>query len=663
MRRSKSYRNLVQRRVRQRLGLNDAQTATNVDEDKYIKEARELVKSSNTTSIAILVGTIVFWFTNVFPLDLSGNTGGAAISRLKHLSDIRQTARDACDGARSRLQSLGQTQKDERCSNEIRILSSECEGDAGATRLVGKECALRNRSGAGRKSGAETNLASWVARITPRLGDETLTVDPRCGVALKEWRSGYLEVCRKRLEDITKYISEITKDSGIDLLGMKLKNIYLKWHPIVLAVIILFYTMWLGNKRRQLYALLNSHFSLLYDQKRSVTKEGNSPSPIFLVLAWWLYPLPNRKYAGGLELQDLIAAGPERSRARVAATMFALLLGAMAYSSLWLQWALSAGPASNVSGSCEQLIDGSECLSITGFWIKDIAVLSVILALAWWSYRWTEPLLWRRPQGSDARSHRRHLLKLLGLVGSSAAVAAISGPFIVDYRRAIQQIETEGRTWIGLKPRVPRVRKVKQVAAHRGPPGWYFNGVPNGMIGHFVRPGRTTVRKEKYFVFSRLRTYLRAANTIRGAGRINTEHLVPLDYAALLQLKPESQAGHLAFGAYSEGVENLALGFWRKSDHHAALELLSFALDYARPRSSQAHPRWNWRLVDLYAGLLVRAGRESELEGLAGRFRGEVADVEKARANQRLMRWRDPSGRWHQKWRRETSRRWNGLDV
>jgi hypothetical protein len=624
--------------------------------DLIFDEVRNLISHGNNVVAVFLLGAIVWWFANLFPYDLSERNTGTADERLSELKEIAGNAESACQSAHDQFINdinsglLGNCIAPQQFVDVLQVnrLSMGQRQNAVDVALLDREASNEYRLNLDLE---KSDLGASVEFIDEILVE--LARADNCSASIINWRKTHFEYCAVKRGELTKYVEEIAKQGSLEVAGLKISNIHPKWHALVLLLIILAACIWIGAKRRRIFSLLNKRFT---QQHEIQTLHKDDLQPMLLTMPWWLWPVPRWTYGTQHYLfSDLVASRQERQRILITIIVVVILLMAMLLSALFLELRVSAYIVTESQRDLADLDNTS--FSLTGTTPTDLALLSGLFAAAIAVFAWSPHQESNTDDALAGHMSQKRRAVLLVRLRSVAAIAltAVVTPILMDLavgNETSKKFIDNYLQRVGIQ-RKPRFRHSVALARFSGPAGWYRNLASSeqhstaGWIGHYVRP----------------------AETIRGAGGLNTSKLEALPIEDLLASEPSAKT-RLNRSYYSEGIENLALERWRAGAKEEAVKVLRTGLNYA----SRQYPI-NLRLFDLTAGLLVRAGQEPEINSLindvTSLFNAHNKRIDRAHATKahfdeleiRFQRWKDPNGRWRSKWQPDQPRKWNGIDI
>jgi hypothetical protein len=383
----------------------------------------------------------------------------------------------------------------------------------------------------------------------------------------------------------------------------------------------------LYGSRRRIFGLFDAIREV---RARWLRQSEDDIDPIFVARPWWLSDIAWRPASTSAFINRILIGGPNSTLGY--AILFLVIFATIFsfYDAVSFQKSLSnAFSIRNLYSSGEEIKFPELYLfgpgSFFDFAPSVVVLLLIILVLS------VEANI--RPLGatrslSGMMPRRRFLVAggAVALTGALAAVAVSSVAASAFYRgRFIGQM-----TRLGLLARVPRYRVKTELAILELPPGWYHlpGRSRDGSVAHFVRESGS------------------AKNVFEGLSAVGARSVDPLSFP-------------LDRGAYSEGLERVALEMWSAGRRDEALMYLRHATDYAIDQSPA-----NVRVFDLLAGLYVRVGRTKDLDDL-------VKSIQRQRAfdgealTRRAAVWTRVDSRWRRSWdpARTPQRSWNGVAI
>ena len=591
-----------------------------------------------------MLGAIVWWFATLFPFDLSEGAIGTPIKRLGNdLPLLIQKAEASC-----------QTTLD-KYNHALREGTFE-------------HCAPSSRAGI--LSSGKAQLLDFIKSI-----DEILDVfSANCPDEVSDWRRRYYNACHDRRNAIATFLDDIVEQGNLDIAGLKISNIHPKWHSLSFIFIFIISAMTLGSQRRRVLRILE-HSSRLYIRKTTTLEATRDFFPNSL--PWWVWPVPHWTFGDEQpSLRDLLAKHSGYRRIPLTLLFIMLILFLIFWNSFGVQILVSNFQVTEYQQTLAELPNQS--FSVTGGAPTDLALLGGLVALAIAVFCWLPRRACDVSEGSarpQSPRRREVIAQGIGWV-SFIGVAAIVTPALVDRRISSKLFDDwsreRSRGGMGMEATIskgsPRFRRKAQVAQSNHPVGWYIHRRGERQpqwIGHFVRPEYKIVRPAHPDPGRKVSESIRPAGTIGGAGTLREEEIKRLGPLRSGDLPPFSSGERPRLNAlfYSEGIEYLALEMWRAGAKIDAIAVLHLGMSYAwRPIPGR---RLNVRLYDLLAGLLVRTGREDQLEPLIAQLRDAIgrSQVDDKRLGDRINRWSERDGKWRRGWRPDQVRRWNGIDI
>lgn len=488
--------------------------------------------------------------------------------------------------------------------------------------------------------------------------------------------------CRQGIKELKETFGRL--NSSFDLLLIKLPDVHLKFHPLLLVVLVSFAIAYASWTRFKILGHL-SEAVRIYREELGWT--GRLSGRLLPATPFWLWPLSSSS-GGSLSREDcadyLGLTGADRWRPILTNVAVVVLL-LVTIHIFHVQSSLSGDvlgydPAQidrnwkNSSFSMEEKVELKKLhspLSFTGSKTLDIAGLLALLSPALF-------LLALGPSVGDMAGFRRRTLeepsselprfsrRNLFLVGGTlAAIAAVvpAGSWNLS-------------AW--LKPvfgRSPRFRKKAMSAVTSLPSGLYQRraGRPAPSANAAVGPApanppaigsagvRSTLPRQ-----AGLYHFVRTDRTIGGIIQaINPERFTPAS-----GLRAFAQ-GELASASRFEILERQAVALVRAGGVRAALDRLWSAVIGGSGRF--ADPTNDLRLYDLIAGLALRYGQRGDLERLIGLTRAQLSAPLPPRANKkqrrvrerlpgRIASWSSPQGEWARRWL-APAKEWRGFDL
>ena len=489
--------------------------------------------------------------------------------------------------------------------------------------------------------------------------------------------------CRQGIKDLKETFGRL--NSSFDLLLIKLLDVHLKFHPLLLVVLVSFAIAYASWTRFKILLHL-SEAVRIYREELGWT--GRHSGTLLPATPFWMWPLSSSS-GGSLSREDcadyLGLTGADWWRPLLTnIAILALLL--VTIHIFYVQSSLSGDvlgydPAyiddnwKNSSFSAEEKTELKKLhspLSFTGSKPLDIAVLLALLSPALFLLALGPSIAnvaglrqrARREAGYELPRFSRRNLFLVG--GTLVAIAAV----------------VPGGSWnlsAWLKPvlgRSPRFRKKARLVATPLRPGLYVRTHP---IPAPPENAPSPARSGAAVGGTAVRPPLRAPNfrlyrvrpdrTVGGVRQsINPEH-----YRRVARFPGRMDPSRLSPPSRYEIVELTALHLARVGQPERAMaQLWSAILPEGRPPS----PDHDLRLYDLLAGLAVRHGRLEDLQRLVRLARQQLnlaADrLERVSGSRlsngeqglqkRLERWLEPEGPWQRRWR-SSPRRWRGVDI
>jgi hypothetical protein len=641
--------------------------------ERLLASAWEVIASGNNVARLFMLGAIVWWFANLLPFDLSEGAFGTPIKRLGDMKELIKKAEAPCQTAVDQYNNA-------LIDGTFRTCRPAGAGDSSLKK--GKELA---------------DSIDWI-------GDALDRSAAKCPDEVAKWRERYFENCLSRKAEISKFIDDVAKQGNLDIAGLKFSNIHPKWHAAALSLIVFSAAIWIGSKRRQFFRVIDQYFYEVASGEIDASKLAAFPRQ-HAYLPWWLWPIPDWRYGSDQRpLRKLMLTSGERRRLPISFLLVLLMLLLMLISSLNIQRRVSDFQLEDYEQSLAEL--SKPTFSLTGGMPTDIGLLAAIIAISVSIFCWLPTRVRTASEGSDelCRMEPRALLRQ-GLTSAGAIVlAATVVPFLVAPRSAL---DLPGG--MPAQRLASASRKPVQIAEHSGEVGWYRyrrSFSQPAWIGHFVRPEARAEHPARPPGSGPGKTTIRPSGTIGGAGALSTvqlERLQPLGIDELPAFEPMSvpEKPRLNLSFYSEGIESVALAAWTSGDHAGAIEVLRTGLTYARVDEDL-----NLRLYDLLSGLLVRSGREAELDGLIEELSerlGQTRDLRRQlapvqdpdkrsarilasvpgvrpqylptpqvdrqseilirRLKSRIERWDERDGKWRRAWRSGQRRRWSRIDI
>nr|WP_298689582.1 hypothetical protein [uncultured Dongia sp.] len=613
----------------------------------FLGEVHKQINSGNNVVTAFTAGILVWWLANVMPMDLSLRQDGTTDERLDLLVVRAEKAERECQRSFDLFSQPTQISKC-RPSAVDKLegnLSSEWPGSPAAT---AKGAAIGINAGM-----KGENLGYSIERIDDELASIEAGDDDVCQKSAKDWRERHLARCLVLRSELQKEAGAITQEGDLDIAGLRIRDIHPKWHPLVLVLIVLAASAWLGSIRRRTLWFIDRHLN--------ATPSIASPSDHFLSIPWWLFPMPRWNYgADQRSFASLVATKAECSRQRYKALGILLVLLVMLVTAFVRQQQVTKNELSESQRSLALLDNAS--FSLVGDKALDLAILAALFSIAIVVFVFVPPIPASQTQVPGQRrdfSRRALLRSILSGIGG-IATAAVLAPLVMDLEATLGYARQK---WDLLSKGKPRFRRPVQVAQLDLQSGWYQLISEKPMeplrphVGamHFVRPPYQTKHGK--------RISKRPAGTIGGAASL-------ADRKASLQSVPPAilisalESKYLKNRFYSEGVEFAALNLWVSGSREDAVSVLWSALELAKKRE-----RLNVRIYDLLARLLALTGDEQGLRKLADDLKSYIDRPSKKPNNsalleKRLDRWLAANGPWRNRWLGKNKRSsWNGIDL
>jgi hypothetical protein len=684
------------------------------NDDRYLKEALDQITSGNNKFGLIFISALIWWLANLFPYNLSERTTRSLAARLDTLTALGSTADSTCSKAIDTYAGLradailqlaearpGAQNDIQSCFFRLPTpggfgaeLSSLRQKPSGP--VIDLDAYLKKDQGRVRlkQEIIKSLRMTWGNRNTKQLSSIAAELKSGRDECKKVFEQQYLEnfkECSAARSEFVSFVDNWTKEGNIDVVGLKINNINVRWHPMALMLIIATGIVWLGFQRRRFYYLINESLQRAYGNDR---KHGVDQGSLLLKVPWWLLPVPDFRYRNGRTLRELLAAEGEYRRSLLTAGIILVILCAMFSSGINAQRLLSMNAELNaLSPNLKELGDFEHAsLGLLGSTFVDVFFLSVLIFVPAGILWWVVPAAPARFGGTGVQITRRQSLRAVALIAASLAVPLVVKP---DALKSIFRIRTRSNPYQKRRPRL---------ATYPGAPGWYWNIKAEPQIGHFVKPEIVVKHRAKWWPPRLGFVVKHPAGRIKGGGKIDSKRLVAMQPREISSVIPNEKRLNANF--YSEGIEQAALESWREGARADAIEILRVGLSYTSRQKDL-----DIRLYDLLAGLLVRERRDKELTSLMPAIEARIARIErilndpkaginlddrmraklveesksrkrsvrlsarhrirakqkltglKAAMEARLAAWSAAEGKWKAKWQSESKLKWNGLDI
>jgi hypothetical protein len=683
------------------------------DTERYLKEAADVIAAGNKTFSLILISALIWWFANLFPFNLSERSNRSLAGRLSTLTDLGSGVISICNSAidtyasyragailNSSKQKKATDNGDQSCVAQLPLSaafrgfkSAEPSDDNTIMRLIlsnrlrasWNTKTVKNERGGDNEGSAANDKVALKGQLAAIAKELKQSGREDCTDEYDRVYQRFFGVCNKSRGEFVTFVDNWTKEGNIDIVGLKINNINVRWHPFALVLIFLTGIFWLGSYRQRIFVLLD----------RYLRCKGAQADGWLLSVPWWLSPIPHVTYASDRTLRGFIATEPEYVRSRRTSVIILIVLAAMFASGVHTQQLLSTSAEQNLlPPNVKELGDfENSSLGLFGTVFVDVLFLSTLIALPFGAVWWVSI-----PRVASLRERfggpsRRRALKVLG----AGALFSLAVPVMVkpDSLRSLPRLRTRSNPY-------RKRRRSSQVIA-KLEAGWYRRrkGRRKKVIAQYVK-GTIQIRRAPRFWPPRLGNVMNypSGRISRAAAGLKIGDLRPLTVEEVIASTQQSDQP-LPKGLYSEGIEAVALKRWLE-DRDGAIKILQTGLTYADGGDL------NIRLYDLLAGLLVRHNRDQDLAPLIsvvqlaiGSLDSKLQDMpdpeEKQRAEleqqsksrkkrqrryaqnelkrksklqnarkaleKRLAAWTSESGKWQAKWRAQSPLKWNGVDI
>ncbi len=619
-----------------------------------VVEARSRIAATNRILIALFLLIVWTWLSNLSGIDLSVGKIGSPQTRFDAITNAAKTLEDDC-----RCQADHFVQRRQR--NVSSCVARPQAGNAGASTQQRSGAAVRQKAARQSSVQGRTNVAPPPGAANTRPAQRPAGVSPTQppgGTAASEQSQGERRQreCREKQRRLIANLQSLS--TSFDILIIRLPDVHLKYHPLLLIVMIgitFGYAMWNRYKVRAMVADAVNIYKLEIGWKRNFTGLILHSVPI------WLWPLSSRQETFPTD-EDLLEYLSVNPKSRVRSLGFAIMvavLAAITFHTIWMQSIFSSRPE---LGFSQEVIKGpwrdspfdtyerSEIwrnhaqLSLTGSRTLDVLILLIPLLPAP-IFLWASELV----AGFSGEKLRNALR-----VGR----ARFSGEKLRSALRA-------GRARFSREP-------LKKLLLVR--------------IGSFSRETLMNllwVRRDWSFG-ERLSNIFR-----RPLG------ILSFDRRTVIAGGLAAAFATLMIPSMQNGLRGLALPLWRRPrykanrgppgipgqlpprerqilamlarDPRGAMALLSSIV--LSPRNRLLNPASHLRLHDLLAGLAVRYGGPEHLarliDGIVA-WRRDAGDGADPRLVElfavRVARWRSQQGKWRRGWT-NPSRTWHGIRL
>ncbi|TAT71084.1 hypothetical protein [Rhizobium ruizarguesonis] len=631
-----------------------------MEKEQVIKEINENIASGNKFVTLLFVGASVWWLANLVPYDLSETASGTVAGRLQHLRDLDQRAYNSCNSMQERYASAS-SYRPENCSlplpslpNRVGISLAEMVQLEGENSSPEKVLEILKAYGPDKSIELVKNGLDEAKQVRSGGG----TQSPISCRDIIGKISSSLNECTTRVSELRALVSNITRDGNLDIGGVKIGNIHPRWHPAILMLILSIGVIRVWLLRQRVFSLLGELIasSSLTAAANSEGGLGDAKMESFLLITvpWWLLPPPSFPYPPKTQFFKKLASRAEYVRVTIT---FALV-----FSFVMLMLVSAASMQVLLSNFRPLLIEvkngshGGHSFGFTGSTAADLLLISTAFLVAFGLLCWSEPS--ENVSVNEPRLvniSRRRFVRGAGTVGG-ALLVSVTFPVFFDRQSALAlAAKTAAKLGFPLNPRFDR--KAVQFARLEEESGFYphFNAERSVTILHYVKPEYTFThqpsrgrKRHRQRVRHRIKAIAKWGGLLRKAsgkkretarlihypkGRMNVSHrmdIAKLGRAAVSDIAPflTRESPHVRLRYYSEGIENQALEKWRAGEKNAAIDVLKIGLTYTKPSANFSGGRLNIRLYDLLAGILVRAGRSSELVPLVDELKTQIARLQ-----------------------------------
>jgi len=595
------------------------------DDSRFLEEARARISSGSTIFSLFLLASLVWWVANFFPFDLSERPSRALSARLEERAEKAAETAEACykeienycdtrSGFSRTPRRIARKPEDKQAVGSVLTCLGFDQGHR--ANIVEKNDTEKDQES--KKTCTEIRRRrsnSEASRFVEQELDRVVQggkCDKSTFSVFSTWRDTVVSSCQRKRQDLHAFVDDWTKEGSIEVIGLKISNIDVKWYPLALAVIFAAGGVWLGFLRRRVISLLDAQFQLA-EQTGTRSGEGLELKPALLSAPWWLWPLPDWRYASGRSFRDSTISPPGYRRMSAAAAAVLAVVAVMLAGALFAQNTLSMAHGS-MTPELLGFADLAGPTGLTGNAFLDMLIVAILPISVVGLLGWLLPLRQRRAIESGPAQSRRDTLKwLLGSVGivlGSAAAPALINPSSI---LPLFKLRLVNNPYFHKRKKTPHTYLIA--------PGWYWRkGRKGNTIGHFAKP--VHARRDLGIVPGAV--VMEGGSVINGTF-ISTRNLSPMrepppalppstQPSAVVvsgQSNPPPQKQRLKrldLAHYSEGIETQALMHWRHGRRDAALDVLELGLSYVANGSSA---QCNLRLCDLLAGLLVRSGKDA----------------------------------------------------
>jgi hypothetical protein len=235
---------------------------------------KDLITSGNAVATAFGIAACLWWITNLFPYDLSGR----GHTPLERASEFRQRVDEAVRDCTSAI-----TTKQYRDALKVCTLPNS-EKEVTVYNSLATLDTLKER-------------IAVVQALNPPTFLRALTLRPSdCVQNIQNWYHNYFDKCNRQREEVLGKVNETLTRARFIVAGLTIENLSPRWHPLCLISGLFFGALWIGSKRRRIFALLFDYRESLRGENSE--KEGSeqehhaNPAPILLTFPWWIWPIP-----------------------------------------------------------------------------------------------------------------------------------------------------------------------------------------------------------------------------------------------------------------------------------------------------------------------------------------------------------------------------------
>ncbi|MGR9235060.1 hypothetical protein ACU8NU_26275 (plasmid) [Rhizobium leguminosarum] len=491
--------------------------------------------------------------------------------------------------------------------------------------------------------------------------------------AVKEWiakdqdtgnvNEELVERCENDIKELDATV-KILFNSGLEFEGIKLTNIYIKYHAVLYFIICTAFLCMMVRARRNILKLVDEAMHIQIDR---LGKTGSGIDYVSLSRPWWLSYLPDWRYGDSdTQLERIFSPSYFVRGAVIAMLMFGAFVIGSLYEALRFQRELMNIPLDERVPFFLHLKETLAPLRLYQDGRYDmlaLTVLLVIIAVVIDNERGSRRPT--RPQPVVVSGSRRRFLGLSVRWIGLAALTSLAVWFADTKAANVGKIK-KIQAWAGIGTgRNPRFLPNRSLAKFSDPIGFYF-------FAGTISPSASS------FNPSRVLHFVRPDGTMKGIFEEGKKPIHPVKDIDLSVTQP-SRTISLNKSAYSQGIEATAISAVLRGDAGQAIKILRVGVAYDlnegitfdRISRFNTVPH-NLRIYDLLAGLLIRTERLAELDNFVEELRQRVPARKyevrlKESANnwleKRFQKWSDPGGNWAQRWHASKKVRWNGIDI